>query len=148
VKLLVQGGRLVDPSQDLDGFLDVLIEDGVVSKVGESLSAKGAEVLDASGTVVAPGLIDIHVHLREPGQEYKETVRTGTLAAADHAIAREELQRRLLEDAATRAEVEELRRQIEAPRGPAATTPGADPGKAPGNVEDPGAELERLLKGK
>jgi dihydroorotase len=82
VKLLVQGGRLVDPSQDLDGFLDVLIEDGVVSKVGESLSAKGAEVLDASGTVVAPGLIDIHVHLREPGQEYKETVRTGTLAAA------------------------------------------------------------------
>lgn len=82
MKLLVQGGRVVDPSQDLDGLLDVLIEDGVVSKVGESLSAKGAEVLDASGTVVAPGLIDIHVHLREPGQEYKETVRTGTLAAA------------------------------------------------------------------
>jgi dihydroorotase len=82
VKLLVKGGRLVDPSQDLDGFFDLLLEDGAVARIAESIAAKGAEVLDAAGAVVAPGLIDIHVHLREPGQEYKETVRSGTLAAA------------------------------------------------------------------
>ncbi|HSL85089.1 MAG TPA: amidohydrolase family protein, partial [Thermoanaerobaculia bacterium] len=81
--LLIRGGRVVDPSRDLDEALDLLLEDGVVAKVGESLEApKGAEVVDASGLVVCPGLIDIHVHLREPGQEYKETVWTGTLAAA------------------------------------------------------------------
>jgi dihydroorotase len=82
VKLLLAGGRLVDPTQDLDGALDLLIEDGVVSEVGEGLEADGAEVRDVSGLVVTPGWIDMHVHLREPGQEYKETVRTGTLAAA------------------------------------------------------------------
>jgi len=81
--LLIRGGRLVDPSRDVDDALDLLLEDGVVAKVGEGLPApKGAEVVDASGLVVCPGLIDIHVHLREPGQEYKETVRTGTMAAA------------------------------------------------------------------
>lgn len=81
--LLIRGGRLVDPSRDVDDALDLLLEDGVVAKVGEGLKTpKGAEVVDASGLVVCPGLIDIHVHLREPGQEYKETVRTGTMAAA------------------------------------------------------------------
>ena len=74
---------MVDPSQDLDGALDLLIEDGAVAKIdGRIEQPKGAEVIDAAGLVVAPGLIDIHVHLREPGQEYKETVRTGTMAAA------------------------------------------------------------------
>jgi len=83
VKLLVRGGRLVDPSQDLDGFYDLLLEDGAVARLDEKIAVpRGAEVLDAGGLVVAPGFIDIHVHLREPGQEYKETVRTGTLAAA------------------------------------------------------------------
>lgn len=81
--LLVRGGRVVDPSRDLDASLDLLLEDGVVARVGEGLKApKGAEVVDASGLVVCPGLIDAHVHLREPGQEHKETVRSGTLAAA------------------------------------------------------------------
>lgn len=81
--LLVRGGRVVDPSRDLDAPLDLLIEDGLVARVGEGLAApKGAEVVDASGLVVCPGLIDAHVHLREPGQEHKETVRTGTMAAA------------------------------------------------------------------
>ncbi|HEY9420630.1 MAG TPA: dihydroorotase, partial [Thermoanaerobaculia bacterium] len=82
-KLLIHGGRVIDPSQDLDGDLDLLIEDGHVAKVGGGIKkAKDSEAFDASGLVVCPGLIDIHVHLREPGQEYKETVRTGTLAAA------------------------------------------------------------------
>ena len=82
-KLLIHGGRVIDPSQDLDEALDLLIEDSHVSKLdGRVKPPKDAETFDASGLVVAPGLIDIHVHLREPGQEYKETVRTGTMAAA------------------------------------------------------------------
>jgi dihydroorotase len=82
-KLLIHGGRVIDPSQDLDGTFDLLIEDGRVTKIdGKLQKPKDAEAFDASGLVVAPGLIDIHVHLREPGQEYKETVRTGTMAAA------------------------------------------------------------------
>jgi len=81
--LLIHGGRIVDPSQDLDGALDLLIEDGAVARIdGKIAKPKGAETFDASGLVVAPGLIDIHVHLRDPGQEYKETVRSGTMAAA------------------------------------------------------------------
>ncbi len=83
MKLLIQGGRLVDPSSDRDGRFDLLIEDGRVAKVAESIKARrGVEVLDASRLVVAPGLIDMHVHLREPGQEYKETVESGTRSAA------------------------------------------------------------------
>jgi len=82
-KLLIHGGRVIDPSQDLDGVFDLLIEDGRVAKIdGKVQKPKDAETFDASGLVVSPGLIDIHVHLREPGQEYKETVRTGTMAAA------------------------------------------------------------------
>jgi len=81
--VLLRGGRVIDPSQDLDGAFDLLIEEGEVAKIDGQLKApKGAETVDAAGLVVCPGLIDIHVHLREPGQEYKETVRTGTLAAA------------------------------------------------------------------
>jgi len=82
VKRLIRGGRVVDPSQDFDGFADVLIEDGEVIEVSAGIDAPDAEVVDAAGLVVTPGLIDIHVHLREPGQEYKETVRTGTRSAA------------------------------------------------------------------
>jgi dihydroorotase len=82
-KMLIHGGRVIDPSQDLDAALDLLIEDGRVVKLdGGIKKPKGCETFDATGLVVSPGLIDIHVHLREPGQEYKETVRTGTMAAA------------------------------------------------------------------
>jgi dihydroorotase len=82
-KLLIHGGRVIDPSQGLDEALDLLIEDGRVAKLDGSIKKpKDAEAFDAAGLVVAPGLIDMHVHLREPGQEYKETVRTGTMAAA------------------------------------------------------------------
>ncbi|MFL6196100.1 MAG: dihydroorotase [Thermoanaerobaculia bacterium] len=82
-KLLIHGGRVIDPAQGLDEAMDLLIEDGRVARIDGSIKKpKDAEAFDASGLVVAPGLIDIHVHLREPGQEYKETVRTGTMAAA------------------------------------------------------------------
>ncbi len=85
-RLLIHGGRVIDPSQDLDGAFDVLIEDGCVAKIDGRIKpprdSREMETFDAAGYVVAPGLIDIHVHLREPGQEYKETVRTGTMAAA------------------------------------------------------------------
>jgi dihydroorotase len=81
-RTLIRGGRVVDPSQNLDRDIDLLLEDGVVARLEADLEVPGAEVFDASGLVVSPGLIDIHVHLREPGFEYKETVRTGLLAAA------------------------------------------------------------------
>ena len=87
MKVLIHGGRLVDPSQGIDDACDLLVgDDGRVEKVGrpgQSLKAgKRTERFDATGMVVSPGLIDIHVHLREPGEEYKETVETGTRAAA------------------------------------------------------------------
>jgi dihydroorotase len=83
MRTLIQGGHLIDPGQELDAQLDVLIEDGHVAKVGEKLAAgRGAEVVDAEGLTVTPGLIDIHVHLREPGQEYKENIETGARSAA------------------------------------------------------------------
>ena len=82
MKLLVKGGRIIDPSQRMDRTGDVLIEDGRVSSIGEALSGDGAEVFDASGLVVSPGFTDLHVHLREPGEEYKETIASGAAAAA------------------------------------------------------------------
>jgi len=80
--VLIRGGRVVDPSQKMDAALDVLLADGAVARVGERLDApEGAEVVDASGLVVTPGLIDVHVHLREPGGEHKETILSGARAA-------------------------------------------------------------------
>jgi dihydroorotase len=81
-KLILKGGRVVDPSSGVDGMLDLLIEDGAISRLGRSLAVDGAEVFEVpKGAIVAPGLIDIHVHLREPGHEPKETVATGTASA-------------------------------------------------------------------
>jgi dihydroorotase len=82
MRLLLRGGRVIDPGNNQDGQLDLLIEDGRVAKVGRSLPAEGANVLNVHADwLVVPGLIDIHVHLREPGQEHKETVATGTASA-------------------------------------------------------------------
>ena len=81
MRTLVKGGRLVDPVQGIDAMRDVLIENGFVSRIGEHLEAEGARVVDASNAIVAPGFIDMHVHLREPGQTHKETIATGTAAA-------------------------------------------------------------------
>ncbi len=80
--LVVKGGRVVDPAQDWDGPAEIRIEDGRVSAFGRRVNAKGASVVDASGRVVCPGFIDLHTHLREPGREDKETIASGTRAAA------------------------------------------------------------------
>lgn len=81
--LLLRGGRVVDPSQKLDAKRDVLLVDGKVAKVRAKLDApENARVVDCAGLVVTPGLIDVHVHLREPGEEHKETIATGAAAAA------------------------------------------------------------------
>lgn len=80
--LLLKGARIVDPVNSVDGQLDLLIEDGRVREVGRALAVDGATVLELHpGWIVSPGLIDIHVHLREPGHEHKETVATGTASA-------------------------------------------------------------------
>ena len=81
--VLVKGGRIVDPAQGMDERSDLLILDGVVAAIQtEIASPDGARVIDAAGLVVCPGFIDLHCHLREPGFEYKETIATGTRAAA------------------------------------------------------------------
>jgi dihydroorotase len=80
--VLLKGGRLVDPSTKLDAIGDLLLIDGVIAQVGGSITAPaGAEVVDCAGLVVSPGMIDVHVHLREPGREDVETVATGAHAA-------------------------------------------------------------------
>jgi dihydroorotase len=81
MNLLITNARLVDPSQELDATLDLLIEDGVITRFDKKLKAANVETFDASGFVVTPGFIDLHTHLREPGQEHKETIATGTAAA-------------------------------------------------------------------
>jgi dihydroorotase len=82
MKLLLRGGRVVDPSQGLDGKADLLIADRKVERVGKIAANKSWEVIDASGMILAPGFVDMHVHLREPGREDKETIKTGSEAAA------------------------------------------------------------------
>jgi dihydroorotase len=83
--LVIRGGRLIDPAAGVDALKDLLFKDGRVAEIaspGKLKQANGAEVLDAKGLIVAPGLIDMHVHLREPGHGYKETIASGTAAAA------------------------------------------------------------------
>ena len=80
-KLLIKGGRVISPAQNIDEICDVLIEKGKIAAIGKGLDAKGAEVIDASFKLVTPGLVDIHVHLRDPGLEYKEDIASGTLSA-------------------------------------------------------------------
>src|SRR5579862_2908337 len=80
--LLIKNGRVIDPGAGHDGIADVLIEDGRIAAVARQLDREDASVFDAAGTIVAPGFIDMHVHLREPGIEHAETIETGARAAA------------------------------------------------------------------
>ena len=80
--VVIQGGRVIDPASGTDGIRTVVLRDGKVAAVAERVEApSGARVVDATGKWVTPGFVDLHVHLREPGQEYKESVATGTRAA-------------------------------------------------------------------
>ena len=88
MKILLKGGRVINPENEFDQVADVLIEDGKIAAIGKDLEAEGAEVYDASGKVVAPGLIDMHVHFREPGQEAKEDFISGSKAAAAGGFTR------------------------------------------------------------
>ncbi len=81
-KLVIKNGRVVDPAQNLDRISDVAIEDGVIRQIAENIDVAGSETFDASGLIVAPGFIDMHVHLREPGFEHSETIESGSRAAA------------------------------------------------------------------
>lgn len=83
MNILIKNGHVIDPANNIDEKMDLLVSDGKIAKLGKpgSASANGAQIIDASGKVVVPGLIDMHVHLREPGYEYKETIATGTTAA-------------------------------------------------------------------
>ena len=79
---MIRKGRVVDPVGGIGGVMDILVEDGRVAVIGSELTAPSARVIDARGLTVCAGLVDMHVHLREPGFEYKETIQTGCLAAA------------------------------------------------------------------
>jgi dihydroorotase len=81
-KLVIKNGRVVDPAQNLDRVLDIGIEDAIVREIAADLNTTGAQIFDATGLVVAPGFIDMHVHLREPGFEHAETIESGARAAA------------------------------------------------------------------
>ena len=81
-KLVIRNGRVMDPASGLDAVRDIAIEDGRIAAIGENLARTGADEFDASGLIVAPGFIDMHVHLREPGFEYAETIESGSRAAA------------------------------------------------------------------
>jgi dihydroorotase len=80
-QVLIRGGRILDPSRERDEVADLLLEDGVVRGSGRNLAVDGAEIVDAKGLWVAPGFVDLHVHLRTPGQEHKEDLATGGRAA-------------------------------------------------------------------
>ncbi|MFB3738908.1 MAG: dihydroorotase [Candidatus Velamenicoccus archaeovorus] len=81
-RTLLRGARVVDPASGRDGVTDVLVEDGRIAAMGDDAGGPAAEVLDCTGLVLAPGLVDVHTHLREPGREDEETVETGSRAAA------------------------------------------------------------------
>src|SRR3954467_6947953 len=80
--IVIKNGRVIDPASQTDRNADVLIVDGRIAGVAPNLSSPKAEVFDASGMIVAPGFLDIHVHLREPGFEHAETIESGSRAAA------------------------------------------------------------------
>ncbi len=86
MSLLIQNGWVVDPKNNIDGKMDILIEDGVIKEVAPSINATADQVINAEGKTVAPGLVDLHVHFREPGLEYKEDIETGSRAAAKGGV--------------------------------------------------------------
>lgn len=86
MKLLIKNGRIIDPSQKMDKIADILVTDGKITRIAKNIKSKADETYDATGKIVAPGFIDMHTHLREPGQEAKEDIRHATEAAAAGGI--------------------------------------------------------------
>jgi len=86
VSLLIKGARVIDPANKIDALLDILIEDNKISRVAKNIKAQAESVIDAAGKIVTPGIIDMHVHLRQPGREDKETVATATASAAKGGV--------------------------------------------------------------
>ncbi len=86
MSILIKGGRVIDPENKIDAKLDILIEGNKISQVAKNIQAQDATIIDANNKIVAPGIIDMHAHLREPGREDKETVVTATLAAAKGGV--------------------------------------------------------------
>lgn len=82
MKLLIQNGQVIDPASQTNEILDILVENGIIVKIAKNIMDEADKVIDATGDWVTPGFIDVHVHLREPGYEYKETIATGTRSAA------------------------------------------------------------------
>lgn len=82
MRLLIQNGQVIDPASQTNEVMDILIEDGIISKIEKNIIGKADKIINAEGNWVTPGFIDVHVHLREPGYEYKETIATGTRSAA------------------------------------------------------------------
>ncbi len=82
MKIIIKGGRVIDPKTNLDKVADVYINDGIIEKIAENIDVTNAEIIDAKGKIVAPGLVDMHCHLRDPGYEYKEDIESGTRSAA------------------------------------------------------------------
>ena len=82
MKQIFKGGHVVDPKNGVDEKMDILVKDGIVQKVDKNVVDEEAEIVDVSGKVLVPGLIDMHTHLREPGQEAKEDFLSGSKAAA------------------------------------------------------------------
>ncbi|MBI5123930.1 MAG: amidohydrolase family protein, partial [Candidatus Omnitrophica bacterium] len=81
MRYLIKNGRVIDPANEIDDVLDIIVSDGKIEKIEKGLKADRCEVIDAAGLIVCPGLVDMHTHLREPGREDEETVYTGTKAA-------------------------------------------------------------------
>ena len=86
MSILIKNGRVIDPDTRKDGRYDILIEEDKIVKVDQEIKEEAEEVIDAEGCYVMPGLIDLHVHLRDPGQTYKETVETGAAASGTRRI--------------------------------------------------------------
>ena len=86
MRLLIKGGRVVDPKNNVDRIADILIDDGIIAEVAENISADNAETIDAKNCIVTPGLVDMHCHLREPGFEHKEDVESGTKSAISGGV--------------------------------------------------------------
>ncbi|MFA5350185.1 MAG: amidohydrolase family protein, partial [Candidatus Omnitrophota bacterium] len=86
MSILIKNGRVIDPANKIDAVLDILIENKKIAIVADDIKSQADTIIDATGRIVVPGIVDMHVHLREPGREDKETIATGTSAAAKGGV--------------------------------------------------------------